>query len=258
MRASLALIGLLAMVVSRATAEPAVFHFINTYTGDSVTFNLTTSSPSSSNVLIGNIAFGMTHQPLNLASGTLGAAQIYTTSANKYLCTIPVETAPSLGPNFANIATCLGSSVLSCSDEYPQGQYGDTAFTTVRVLHASLSERSKTINFQWQAGTFFPTSLANATFGTCSSWITANIEDWNSNSTLMATIVSHGSQETVKTLQDFYSQPGAVVTFVLADDEHGHLQILPMFEGFTQSPVPPPAARGGKVKEVEANYIPRE
>lgn len=127
----------LALCAALVSCEPATFHFVNVYPAESIQINATTESPSSANILIGNIGFGQTHQPLVLASGTLGEAVITTMTSQKYYCTVPLEVAPSLGPGLTDLATCVGSSVLSCSTIFPAGQYSNAVptGTFIRVLH---------------------------------------------------------------------------------------------------------------------------
>lgn len=127
----------LVLCAALVSCEPATFHFVNVYPAESIQFNATTQSPSSANVVIGNIAFGQTHQPLVLASGTLGQAVVTTMTSKKYYCTVPLEVAPSMGPGLTDLATCVGSSVLSCSTIFPAGQYSNAVPTAtfIRVLH---------------------------------------------------------------------------------------------------------------------------
>ena len=67
----------------------------------------------------------------------------------------------------------------------------------------------------------------------------ANLEDWNGNSTLFATDSSHGTVRTVASLTDFNSQSGAVVTFIIADDEKQTPQIFGIIEGFSTTSIIP-------------------
>lgn len=82
-----ALLAALALFAALAACEPATFHFVNVFPGDSVMMNATVTSPSFTNIKIGNIGFGQTHQPFVLASGALGQAVITTTSSSKYFYT---------------------------------------------------------------------------------------------------------------------------------------------------------------------------
>ena len=122
------LVGLLALL-SLALAESATFHFVNIFPGDSVLLNATVGSPSYGNSVISNIAFGYSHQPVVLSSGTLGKGVVATMTKNNYICTLPLEVA-SGGPGLATLMACAGTSVLSCSAPWPAGVVAGGLLTT--------------------------------------------------------------------------------------------------------------------------------
>lgn len=66
---------------------------------------------------------------------------------------------------------------------------------------------------------------------------------------------SHGQHTAVAELSAFYSQSGAVVTFVIADDGNGETQILPIFNGFTQSLVPPVSMQQEVMRQKVPEFI---